>query len=310
MANRSDRSKNQGKKPITIKRSSLGLLIVGVFLIYLLAVLALSRLTSSEPGTREDTQTQATQTDDGETAKPEAVPSDRKGFIVYIDRLIKSGKAEDTTRAMALIHEHWGKELQTDPELRQLLERVMAADEQIMQPEMEKAYVERVNNHWLPKLENLGMERPGDLRSLWKRHAELQELAYAVNDGADLDGEDASAARAKLKDALSKKQRALFPVLRNAYRDFLRAEIWEADIEVAVEGTGDRTIRMTSFHFVTNGNIAAMQRKADLILRKLRFKKAVYETYRGSRHYSFALSSPDDGDVGAWVGSRFEQAPE
>jgi hypothetical protein len=71
--------------------------------------------------------------------------------------------------------------------------------------------------------------------------------------------------------------------------------LWEDNIDVAATGSRNSTLRMTGGMFAANRAIAQMQRDIQETLTMLRFKRAMYEWYRGSEYTYYDLSSLDDG---------------
>lgn len=85
-----------------------------------------------------------------------------------------------------------------------------------------------------------------------------------------------------------------FPVLRKAYREFSKGNLWERDIEV--RGSG-RSIEYVGVIFARNANIKAVQDELGADLLRLRFDKATYRWIRDGDGARYDLDAPADGKI-------------
>lgn len=113
--------------------------------------------------------------------------------------------------------------------------------------------------------------------------------------------------RKKFIAALSAKQKAALPVLRDKYGPAMRDELWESDGKARTIGGGYRTVEFISAMFAANRNIKASHEAVYPDLMKLRFTRAQYKWLDADVEYSFyKLTPPGDGEVGTWYGGSFE----
>jgi hypothetical protein len=89
-------------------------------------------------------------------------------------------------------------------------------------------------------------------------------------------------------------QRNAFPKLRKAQGKVWKDSLWENDINVAILGPSNSTVRFTAGMFAANRNIKAAHEAASETLVTLRFKKDSYEWYRGAAGYEYAMDGPAD----------------
>lgn len=89
-------------------------------------------------------------------------------------------------------------------------------------------------------------------------------------------------------------QRDAFPKLRKAQGKVWKDTLWENDIDVAILGSSNSTVRFTAGMFAANRNIKAAHDAAAETLSALRFKKDSYEWYRGAAGYEYTMDGPAD----------------
>jgi hypothetical protein len=92
-------------------------------------------------------------------------------------------------------------------------------------------------------------------------------------------------------------QRDAFPKLRKAQGKVWRDTLWENDIDVAILGPSNSTVRFTAGMFAANRNIKAAHEAASDTLAALRFKKDSYEWYRGAAGYEYTMDHPADDAI-------------
>ena len=238
-------------------------------------------------------------------ARP-AVPS-RADKLAEVERLIDQGTPESTTSALALMVGDFGlREINADPELKALHQRVMAAANVATATERAADYAFRAEGPWLAAVTAVPATTPTDPADIWQRVEAFEEAARQIEEGEAFSSDPkAAAARDRLRRAVSERQRIVFPVLRLGYGSILRRLLWEQDTEVIVQGNGSRTIRFIAGMFAANRNIASAQNGARANAEKLRFNRTQFEWYRGSEATYYALTVPSDGSVGYWEAGQF-----
>lgn len=165
---------------------------------------------------------------------------------------------------------------------------------------------ERAFQTQLANVEALEAAAPDNPIALWRRVDALSEAARVLQEHPPASlTPDAARSGARLRDALVSRQRKDFPILRKAYGEILGRAAWEQDIEVTVQGTGNKTIRFIGGTFAANRNVASAQAVAQPNVDKLRFGRTQYEWYRGSEGQTYTLTTPSDGAVGLWENGRF-----
>lgn len=222
-------------------------------------------------------------------------------------RLIDEGTPESTTEAMVLMDREFGqRRINSDPALRALYAEASEAADRSMAADRARAYVEQVDRSWLPSVQQLSDNSPTEPEEIWRTVQAFEEAARQIEEGAEFEGHNGAAdARRRLRDALVARQRALFPILRAAYGSILDRLMWERDVDVIVQGSGNRAIRFVAAIYAANRNIASSQRAARPNLVKLRFARAQYEWYQGSDSTYYTLETPRDDEVGYWRAGAF-----
>lgn len=169
-------------------------------------------------------------------------------------------------------------------------------------------FISLVDSSYLPQVANLSLSEPDSVDEIWKRENQIEVLATFL-DGQRvpnvIEGDASGAAKKEVQalvaakkrfhSALSAKQAKLYPVLRRAYIKLIANKVW-AD-NVIVSGR-DRHIIYTSAMFASNSNIQTAYENLAFDLRKLRFKRASFPWYEGSRAYYYNLDVPSDSSFG------------
>lgn len=115
---------------------------------------------------------------------------------------------------------------------------------------------------------------------------------------------------APLMTRASVYQRREFPRYRAGYAVQAHSKVWEDNIAVSVRGNRNSILRLTGGVFATNRNIADMHRILLEGTSRVRFKRIEYQVYQGGPLSYFDLDTPEDAEVGVWVGSAFMSATE
>jgi hypothetical protein len=158
--------------------------------------------------------------------------------------------------------------------------------------------MDRIDTYWLPELKK--MTPPGDPGEVAKIRLALENYARSLEDAklAALSAQQRSRRRDFLA-ALAAKQRTLFPAMRRLTSQALRSGLFRADIDIEIVGRAASTVRLSSFRFTSNANIADAFAGLSEPLRRLRFKRAEFGTGSGVR-YHYALDVPPDTAIGYW----------
>lgn len=115
---------------------------------------------------------------------------------------------------------------------------------------------------------------------------------------------------APLMTRASAYQRREFPRYRAGYAVQAHAKVWEDNIAVSVRGDRNSILRLTGGVFAANRNTADMHRILLEGASRVRFKRIEYQVYQGGPLSYFDLDTPEDAEVGVWVGSAFMSATE
>lgn len=239
-------------------------------------------------------------------ASSDAAPS-REEVLVQVETLISEGTTASTTQALVVLNDTFAStDLNTDPQLKPIMDRAKAANEQATIGERAAGYAARLDGYWTDKLAELSAAPPTEPAEIWNRESVFADIARELEEGAEFKSNPAAASSmTNLRRALIAKQTAIFPVLRRGYGTVVGRAMWEQDVEIIVQGGGSRTIRFIAGMFAANRNIASAQSTALPHIQKLRFSRSQYEWYRGSRYQYYTLETPSDGTVGYWESGRF-----
>jgi vacuolar-type H+-ATPase subunit I/STV1 len=91
----------------------------------------------------------------------------------------------------------------------------------------------------------------------------------------------------QLKSKVASIQIREFPILRKEYTKIVASKLWENDIEVSSNGTGNRYINFTGGVFAANKNKKDFQNEIHEILTMFRFNQARYRWYEGQDKYTY-----------------------
>jgi len=91
----------------------------------------------------------------------------------------------------------------------------------------------------------------------------------------------------QLKPKVVNLQVREFPRLRKEYADVVAKKMWENDIEVYANGTGNRYINFTGGLFAANKNKKDFQEQLHEILTMFRFNQSRYRWYEGQDEYTY-----------------------
>jgi len=91
----------------------------------------------------------------------------------------------------------------------------------------------------------------------------------------------------QLKPKVVNLQVREFPRLRKEYADVVAKKMWENDIEVYANGTGNRYINFSGGLFAANKNKKDFQEQLHEILTMFRFNQSRYRWYKGADEYTY-----------------------
>lgn len=115
-----------------------------------------------------------------------------------------------------------------------------------------------------------------------------------------LDEKD-KATMAEFRKVLSRKQKEIFPKMRDAYGPIIRETLWEHDITAKTVGAGFNKVEFTGGAFAANRNIKDFQKNIRMPMEMLRFKETRYRWYEDADKYTYyTLETLNDADIAVW----------
>lgn len=90
-----------------------------------------------------------------------------------------------------------------------------------------------------------------------------------------------------LKSKVANIQAREFPILRKEYTKVVANKMWENDIEVYSNGSGNKYINFSGGIFAANKNKQDFHNQLNEILTMFRFKQARYRWYKGADKYTY-----------------------
>lgn len=100
-------------------------------------------------------------------------------------------------------------------------------------------------------------------------------------------------------------QRDAFPKLRRAQAKVMDELLWESDVDAAAIGGRNETLRFTGGIFASNKGVKAAQEAIGDTVEILRFKRVMYEWYRGSEYQYYDYKPLPDGELADFIGNRW-----
>lgn len=238
---------------------------------------------------------------------------DRETEIADIERLVTEGTVESTQSALRKLNaDQFRDDIAEGGSLRTLFDAATAAAEAASARAEVDSYIARVNEV-MPKVEAVFTGRPETELVITLNLETFDEAARVLRDGQEFASDaEAREAMTNLRRAVVQKQTAAFPSMRAGYGAIKDQAVWENDMDITVQGGGNRTIRFIAGIFAANRNIAEFERNVRSILSQMRFRRTQYEWYRGSQYTYYTLETPADSEVGYWIGPTFTavSAPE
>lgn len=226
-----------------------------------------------------------------------------------IERLTASATPADARAAILLIEERYGSEIAEGGEFRDAYNKATAIRREAEKQEAISRYKERLTAQ-ISAIDEVNVGRPDSMAVIRDRLRVFENGARTLVDGREYaESAEVKADMQRLRRTLAEKQRQSFPQMRAGFGKAMGRELWENDVEVTVQGAGNRTVRFIAGMFAANRNIAAGQQAAQEVTSQLRFRRTQFEWYRGSEYTYYTLDTPDDGAVGTWSGSYFSAVP-
>jgi len=91
----------------------------------------------------------------------------------------------------------------------------------------------------------------------------------------------------KLTTKVSSIQVKEFPILRKEYAQIVATKMWENDIEVSTDGSGNKNINFVGGIFAANKNKQDFQTQLTEVLTMFRFNQSRYRWYKGADEYTY-----------------------
>jgi hypothetical protein len=235
---------------------------------------------------------------------------ERAEQVAEIEGLVTEGTVESTRSALRKLgNRRFREDVAEGGALRPLFDRATAAAETAKVRGEVNGYIARLNET-LPKVEAVFTGRPETELVINLNLETLDAAARVLRDGEKFASDpEAREAMAKLRRTMVQKQTAAFPAMRAGYGAIKDRAVWENDMDITVQGGGNRTIRFIAGIFAANRNIARFEETVRPVLSQMRFRRTQYEWYRGSAYTYFTLETPGDAEVGYWTGSTFTPVP-
>jgi hypothetical protein len=127
----------------------------------------------------------------------------------------------------------------------------------------------------------------GTVDSLQMEHVLFGYWADIIKKGENSDDPEIQKLAKQLKSKVVNLQVREFPRLRKEYVDVAAKKMWENDIEVYANGTGNRYINFTGGLFAANKNKKVFQEQLHEILTMFRFNQSRYRWYKGADEYTY-----------------------
>ncbi|MGX1745016.1 MULTISPECIES: hypothetical protein [unclassified Brevundimonas] len=225
-----------------------------------------------------------------------------------LERLVSTEQKADALTAIRLLENDYRVEIVEGGELHSLYEKAKATRLEAEKAEALEATRSRLKAQ-LETVNSISSAQPESMDQIRRNLRAFESAAQTLADAKDYPDAAVKTDSQRLRSALVQKQREVLPRMRAGFGKVMGREMWESDVEVIVQGSGNRTVRFIAGMFAANRNIAAGQRAADEVASQLRFKRTQFEWYRGSEYTYYTLDTPDDGAVGTWRGSYFTAVP-
>lgn len=239
-------------------------------------------------------------------AERAAAAEERATEIAEIERLVTEGTVQSTRLALRKLDAgRFREDVAEGGSLRPLFDRATAAAETAKVRGEVRGYIARLNETQ-PKVEAVFTGRPETELVITANLATLDQAARLLRDGEKFASDpEARPLMAKLRRTMAQKQAAAFPAMRAGYGRIKDQAVWENDMDITVQGGGNRTIRFIAGIFAANRNIARFEQNVRPVLSQMRFRRTQYEWYRGSEYTYYTLETPGDPEIGYWIGSTF-----
>lgn len=111
--------------------------------------------------------------------------------------------------------------------------------------------------------------------------------------------------RAEFRRLEAAYQRDAFPKLRRAQAKVMDELLWEHNVDAAAVGGRNETLRFTGGIFASNRGVKVAQEAIGDTVEILRFKRVMYEWYRGSEYQYYDFKPVPDGELAEFIGNRW-----
>lgn len=127
----------------------------------------------------------------------------------------------------------------------------------------------------------------GSIESMQYELVMFSTWAKIIDDAESTENSELKNLASQLKTKVASLQIKEFPLLRKEYTKIAAKIMWEYDITVTVDGTGNKYINFTGGLFAANKNKQDFQDKLSEILRMFRFSQSRYRWYNGEDTYAY-----------------------
>ena len=101
-----------------------------------------------------------------------------------------------------------------------------------------------------------------------------------------------------LAQKVSQLQVREFPLLRKAWADLMKTQLWVNDVDVEIYGTANNTLELTGYYFASNSNVQQIQLTIADMLKLLRFDRVNYKWYAYDSSYPYyTIESLKDSEI-------------
>ncbi|MFZ4401484.1 MAG: hypothetical protein ACOYO1_15720 [Bacteroidales bacterium] len=127
----------------------------------------------------------------------------------------------------------------------------------------------------------------GSVESLQLEIAIFGTWAKIIKEGFESGNPEIVKLTKQLKTKVENLQQKQFPLIRKEYTKIAANKLWEEDVDIYSNGTGNKIINFTAALFVTNKNKQEFQNPIYEILNTFRFSQSRYRWYKGESEYTY-----------------------
>lgn len=111
--------------------------------------------------------------------------------------------------------------------------------------------------------------------------------AKLIKESDEIENSEISSLNKSLKSKVEIMQVREFPILRKEYTKFVANKMWENDIDVYSNGSGNKYINFSGGIFAANKNKQDFHNQLNEVLSMFRFKQARYRLDKGADEYTY-----------------------